>query len=71
MERFKKTNINGLVRDGQSSALINNDANAYRRFLAERERDRKFITHEQEIINLKKEISDIKLLLQQLLNGTK
>jgi hypothetical protein len=59
----------GLVRDNNSHAILNTDSRA---IMAARERKLKRKQEKEEILNLKKDVNDIKLMLTQIvekLNG--
>lgn len=67
--KLEKTDDERFVRDMHSTAVLNKDRDAYGRFLLERQQ----LLHQQQLAtdveNLRGELSDIKQLLQQLLNG--
>jgi len=65
-ERFAKILDNEtLIRDTKTNAVLNTDMTALQQYRAKRERDRLMI---QDIDNLKSDMSEIKQLLQQLVN---
>jgi len=54
-----------LVRDSKSGAVLNTDLSSLEKYRAKRERDRQM---QQDVENLKNDMSEIKSLLQQLVN---
>lgn len=58
-----------FVRQHDSKAVINIDTDEYNRYKAERERILQINQVSQEVQLLQKDMSDIKMLLQQLVNG--
>ena len=69
MGTIKVEGYSGLARDEESSAIVNTDLNAYQ--LAKKRKER-MQTQSNEINNLKEEVSEIKKLLQNIvekLNG--
>jgi len=54
-----------LYRDATSHAIINTDTEQYR---LHRVRKQKFLAQREEINTLKNEVSDMKVMLQQLLD---
>ena len=57
-----------FIRDDLSGAIINTDDNHYKMILARREEKKKAAKLEQELDCLKCELSEIKDLLNQVLN---
>jgi len=57
-----------FVRDNGTGAIINTDDNYYRMILARREETKKTKDLQKELYCLKCELSEIKLLLNQVLN---
>ena len=53
----------GLARDSESTAIVNTDINAWR---AQKIRKENFKRQVEDLNNLKKDVSDIKTLLTQL-----
>lgn len=60
----------GLVRDSKSKAIISEDIDSYNAYIQERNFRSQVQTVEKEVSNLKNEISDIKALLQQLVESS-
>lgn len=73
----KVSNAESLVRDMTTGAILNNNASGYESYIAQRERIKKqkqqAAQQEEDINNIKSELSDIKTLLLHLLekNGIK
>jgi hypothetical protein len=61
----KIENEDTLVRDTKTNAVLNTDMTALQQYRAKRDRDRQMI---DDVENLKKDMSEIKELLQQLVN---
>jgi hypothetical protein len=61
-----------LVRDTTTGAIINNNRTEYEEYLYRKKqvehRDAQISQHTDDIINIKNELSDIKMLLQQLVS---
>lgn len=57
-----------LYRDSNSGAIINNDSFSYNQYVKMKEEKKK---QREEIENIKNDISEIKSLLKELLNGSK
>ena len=58
-----------FVRQHDSKAVINIDTDEYNRYKAERERILQINQVSREVQLLQKDMGDIKMLLQQLVNG--
>lgn len=77
MNFVKVKNTDGLVRDMSTGAILNNNTSEYKAYLAQKDRLNKqkeqSARQEEDINNLKNELSDIKQLLLDLLekNGIK
>ncbi len=69
MAHYINTNVSGLVKDPFSQAVINTDDGEYNRVLAERERAKKIASLSCDVDSIKSELSDIKTLLLQIVNG--
>jgi hypothetical protein len=67
--KLEKTDDESFVRDMNSTAILNKDRNAYNRFLLERQQSLQQQRIAADVDNLRGELSEIKQLLQQLLNG--
>ena len=64
---------NDLVRDPNTDQIINTNRNAYQQYVNRREKRKiekeKSLNVEEDIANLKNELSEIKSLLKELVNG--
>ena len=64
---------NDLVRDPYTDQIINTNASAYQQYINRREQRKrekeKSLNVEEDIANLKNELSEIKSLLKELVNG--
>ena len=62
-----------LVRDPNTDQIINTNASAYQQYISRREQRKrekeKSLNVEGDIANLKSELSEIKSLLKELVNG--
>tara|TARA_Y100001963_G_scaffold109535_1_gene151466 strand:- start:326 stop:544 length:219 start_codon:yes stop_codon:yes gene_type:complete len=63
----------GLVRDPNSNAIINTNNSDYQKYLTRRkvkkQENKKVSTIEEDLVNLKNEMNEIKSLLKELVNG--
>lgn len=66
-EHIKVTNHPNLVREKKSKAVLNVDALALNKYKEERKRIKNLNNVVKENIELKNEINEIKMMLQQLL----
>ncbi len=73
MDYYKVKDHSDLVRDPKSGSIINVNSMDYQRYIANREvrteDSQKVENVEQDLANLKSEISEIKSLLKELVNG--
>ena len=62
-----------LVRDPNTDQIINTNRNAYQQYVNRREKRKiekeKYLTVEEDLANLKDELSEIKSLLKESVNG--
>ena len=62
-----------LVRDPNTDQIINTNENAYQQYITRRQKRKlekeKSLTVEEDLANLKSELSEIKSLLKELVNG--
>jgi hypothetical protein len=69
-----KDNVD-LIRDPHTGAILNINSLDHEKYVARREvknkEHQKVQTIEEEVANLKEDISEIKLLLKELINGSK
>ena len=65
--------IHDLVRDPNTDQIINTNESAYQQYINRREKRKrekeKSLTVEEDLANLKSELSEIKSLLKELVNG--
>ena len=74
MSNFIKVEGNdNLVRDRNSNQIINTNESEYQQYIARRKRKKvekeKALSVEEDLANLKSEMSEIKSLLKELVNG--
>ena len=69
--QFLNTSDVKYVRDRGSKAVLNNDSAGYKQFLRERESELRMKKMTEEFRSLQGEVTEIKTLLQQLVNGLK
>ena len=62
-----------LVRDPRTDSIINTNTNAYEQYTSQRKKRKlekeKSLNLEEDLANLKSEMSEIKSLLKELVNG--
>ena len=63
------TNDKRYVKDWESTAILNIDEEGYRSFKLERDRLLQQAKTQNEVVELKRELNNIKQLLEQLING--
>lgn len=66
---LQKTNVEGLSKDVETNVILNNNASEYQLYLQNKLRVKQSKSIQGEIDSLKKEVSEIKNLLVQVLNG--
>ena len=69
MKEMVKTNDPHLVRDKDTNAIINIDNIGFETYMKERERILRLDAVSVEVTSLKQDMTQIKQMLQQLLNG--
>ena len=74
MSNFIKVEGNdNLVRDRNTNQIINTNESEYQQYIARRKRKKvekeKALSIEEDLANLKSEMSEIKSLLKELVNG--
>ena len=69
MKEMVKTNDPLLVRDKDTNAIINIDNIGFETYMKERERILRLDAVSVEVTSLKQDMTQIKQMLQQLLNG--
>ena len=64
---------NDLVRDPKTDSIINTNTSAYEQYISQRKKRKlekeKSLNLEEDLANLKSEMSEIKSLLKELVNG--
>lgn len=63
------TNIPGLVKDTETNLVLNTNASEYQNYLLQKQRLKRNMSIEEEINNLKKDMQELKLAFQSILNG--
>ena len=62
-----------LVRDPRTDSIINTNTNAYEQYISQRKKRKlekeKSLNIEEDLVNLKNEMNEIKSLLRELVNG--
>ena len=58
----------GLIRDSKSKAIVNEDVEAYNKYKKEKEFRNKMLNIEQDVLNLKNDMDDIKGMLRHLIS---
>ena len=65
---------NDLIRDNKTNSIINTNTSEYEQYVARREAknksNQKIQSIEEEVAIIKDDISEIKLMLKELLNGS-
>lgn len=69
MNAYVKTEKSEFVREPVSSAILNIDVPSYNKYKEERARILKMEHLAEDVKSLQKDMGDIKMLLQQLVNG--
>ncbi len=73
MSFVKVKEHSNLIKDSRTGQIIDNDENSYQRYMAGKKArqaaKQKAMTVEEDLANLKNEISEIKSLLKELVNG--
>lgn len=69
MSRYIKTEHGNIVRDTDSTALLNNDVVAFHAYKEQRAKALQVDRVAQEVDSLKSELKDIKELLMQVVGG--
>ena len=74
-EYIKVSGHNGLVRDPKTNSIINTNMSEYNEYISMREaknkENEKVEKIESEVTDIKNDIDEIKLLLKELINGSK
>lgn len=69
MDGFIKTNSPGYFKDPSSGAIINTNDEQYRNILMQRDRVKETKAMTEKMTSLETELSEIKSLLMQVING--
>lgn len=67
MNRYLKTDVENLVRDRVSSAVLNTDKDAFSLYKKQRSRILQADRVQEEVDSLKQEMVDIKIMLQSMI----
>lgn len=67
MDKYIKTDVEGLVKDKKSGAILNVDSSKLSAYKKQKEIAQRNLDSQKRIDKLENDISDIKLMLQQLL----
>jgi hypothetical protein len=67
MNNVIKTEKDDFLRDQTNHALINTNVSAYKQYVQSRQSQKKVVDIENEVSNLKKDVSDIKEMLMILI----
>jgi len=70
MNTVAKTEKEDFLRDTSNHALINTNVNAYKNYIQQRESQKRVMDIEEEVIFLKKDVTDIKEMLMILIKQT-
>ena len=75
MEKYTVKGHSDLARDPENGSIVNVNKTEYNQYLARREvkseKNQKVQNIEDELTNMKGDIDEIKLLLKELLNGSR
>jgi len=75
MEKYTVEGHSDLARDPNNGSIINVNRTEYNQYLARREvkseKNQKVQTIEDDVANLKNDLTEIKLLLKELINGSR
>lgn len=66
-----KTNVPGFYKDPDTNAVINNSTDDYEAFKSQRNKIRDYDNLKNKVNHIENELSDIKSLLLQIVNGNK
>lgn len=65
---LQKTNVEGLLKDTENGVILNNNMSEYQLYLQNKMKVKQSKSIQDDIDNLKKEFSEIKSMLQELIN---
>lgn len=66
-----KTNVPGFYKDSETNAIINTNTDDYENFKNQRVKMKDYDNLKTKVNNIEHELSDIKSLLLQIVNGNK
>jgi uncharacterized HAD superfamily protein len=73
MEYMKVKGHDNLIRDPKTNSIINTNTSEYKEYISKKrnkiEENQKIQNIEEEVVNIKSEIQEIKFLLRSLLDG--
>ena len=69
MESYIKTNYAGIVHDTKTRAIINTNDLEYNKILQQRKQNKQFQSFQNQLDELKREIVNIKEMLNELFSG--
>ena len=65
---LQKTNVDGLLKDTENGVVLNDNVSEYQLYLQNKMKSKQSKSIQNDIDNLKKEFSEIKSMLQELIN---
>ena len=75
MKKLKVEGHNNLIRDGETGAIINNDKSGFSSYMMNKniknEESIRIQNVERDLANIHSEISELKLLIKEALNGSR
>jgi len=75
MKKLKVEGHNNLLRDGETGAIINNDKSGFSSYMMNKniknEESIRIQNVERDLANIHSEISELKLLIKEALNGSR
>ena len=75
MKKLKVEGYNNLFRDGETGAIINNDKSGFSSYMMNKsiknEESIRIQNVERDLANIHSEISELKLLIKEALNGSR
>lgn len=63
---LQKTNVSGLAKDVETNLIVNNNLTEYELYLQNKHKVKQLKTQQQEIDNLKRDVADMKHMLQTI-----
>ena len=75
MKKLKVEGHNNLLRDSETGAIINNDKSGFSSYMTNKiikhEESTRIQNVERDLANIQSEISELKLLIKEALNGSR